>query len=268
MTEESYTLHAYWNARAMSVQECAETWRRYFNALPAVDPIFESWLPSAPEGESDSSVPIDLDRALRLATKAQARYDHPKTIWPEMGFSIIGNHFGRTQFHARPECFMKTAMHVGAHARSNPHCNDLNVWIAAKRIATNQPWRASELIPLMKVVLRIWQPREMSVDCWRYGDLRASVPDAGFAAHHKTLPPRLQLLNPLRERPLAPWVGWLTYLPADLAAKVKIPADIEVERLDDGGIIATLCDEPFTIDNPAHMARARAMEAAIRPMQR
>ncbi len=267
MTEESYMLHVYWGPRPMNVEECAATLRGYVNALPAIDPIFETWLSDKPAAKPEFAVPIDVEAALNVVKKAQFRYDHPKKVWPEMGFTLSGGHHGPAQFRGRREYFMATAMHVGSFANANPHCNCLDVWIGKKRIATDQPWRASELIPLMKLVLRIWQPREMSVDCWRYGDLRASVPDAELAARHRALPPRLQLLNPLQERTLIPWVGWLTYLPADLAAKVTIPGEIEVERLDDGGIIATLCDEPFTIDNPVHMARARAMEAAIRPVQ-
>ena len=49
--------------------------------------------------------------------------------------------------------------------------------------------------------------------------------------------------------------------------KVTIPDGLDVERLDDGSIIVSLREEPFTIDNPEHMARARALEAAIRPIQ-
>ena len=92
----------------------------------------------------------------------------------------------------------------------------------------------------------------MSIDSDRYANSIPEVEDSSWA---------------MGRRRLLPWVGWLTYLPADLAAKTTIPPEIAVERLDDGGIIAALCEEPFRVDNPEHLARARAMEAAIRPIQ-
>jgi hypothetical protein len=119
----------------------------------------------------------------------------------------------------------------------------------------------------MKLVARIWRPRELSIDCWRYRTFAARIPDKRYEPRKMKLPPGAKIVWPTGERVLFPWVGWLTYLPPDLATKVTIPRDIEVERLDDGGIVATLCEEPFTIDNPMHMARAREMEAAIRPVQ-
>ena len=146
MTEESYCLHAYWVARPMTVEECAETLRRFVNALPAIDPIFESWLTDMPAAKPKFPVPLDLDSALRVAKKAQLRYDRPKKIWPEMGFRLGGGHHGPAQFQGRREYFMTTSMHVGCFfADANPHCNDSWGLDCKKRIATNRPWRASEL---------------------------------------------------------------------------------------------------------------------------
>jgi hypothetical protein len=100
----------------------------------------------------------------------------------------------------------------------------------------------------------------------RYNDFKATAPDPNYKPRTEPLPPGA-VLPTTGDKLLVPWVGWLTYLPADLAAKVSIPPDIAVERLGDGGIIATLSEEPFTIDDPVHMARAKAMEAAIRPIR-
>ncbi|MGD0565434.1 MAG: Imm52 family immunity protein [Roseiarcus sp.] len=268
MSDESYRLAAWWGSRQITIEQFADDFGAFLNTLPEIDSIFLSWLNYRPSDKPRFPVPMAHEDTICAATKAQSRYDKPKDkIWPEMGFHLSGRHAGSPEYFRRPEFEMSTIVWAGAYGGNNPHCNHVEIQIGTKRISTGQPWRASELIPLMKLVLRIWQPREMSVDCWRYGDLRASVPDAVGAARHAALSPRLQLLNPLQDRTLLPWVGWLTYLPADLAAKVTIPGEIAVERLDDGGIIATLCDEPFTIDNPIHTARARAMEAAIRPVQ-
>jgi Immunity protein 52 len=69
------------------------------------------------------------------------------------------------------------------------------------------------------------------------------------------------------ERPLRPWIGWITYLPPDLAARAKYPADVEVETLDDGAALVTLCEEPFGKTDATGLARLHALEAALRPIQ-
>ncbi len=69
------------------------------------------------------------------------------------------------------------------------------------------------------------------------------------------------------ERTLRPWIGWITYLRPDLASRAKYPADVEVETLDDGGALVTLCEDQFAETDVPGMARLRALEAALRPIQ-
>ena len=69
------------------------------------------------------------------------------------------------------------------------------------------------------------------------------------------------------ERLLRPRIGWITYLPPDLAGRAKYPADVEVETLDDGAALAMLCEEQFGKDDPEGIARLHALEAALRPIQ-
>ena len=70
------------------------------------------------------------------------------------------------------------------------------------------------------------------------------------------------------ERPLRPWIGWITYLPPDTRpAKAKYPADVEVEALADGAALVTLCEEPFGKTDAEGLARLHALEAALRPIQ-
>jgi hypothetical protein len=69
------------------------------------------------------------------------------------------------------------------------------------------------------------------------------------------------------ERTLKPWIGWITYLPPGLASRAKYPADVEVETLEDGAALVTLCEEPFEKDDVEGIARLHALEAALRPIQ-
>jgi hypothetical protein len=71
----------------------------------------------------------------------------------------------------------------------------------------------------------------------------------------------LMIPDPTRaagERTLNPWIGWITYLRPDLASRAKYPADVEVETLNDGGALVTLCEEQFEETDVEGMARLRA----------
>ena len=103
----------------------------------------------------------------------------------------------------------------------------------------------------MKFAREVWNPAEMCAMFSFYEpDLQDPRPDLGR-----------------RRRPLEPWIGWITYLPPDLAARAKYPADVEVEALDDGAALVTLCEEPFGKDDAEGLARLHALEAALRPIQ-
>ncbi len=68
-------------------------------------------------------------------------------------------------------------------------------------------------------------------------------------------------------RTLKPWIGWITYLPPDLASRAQYPADVQVETLDDGAALVTLCEKPFEKSDAEGMASLHALEAALRPIQ-
>jgi Immunity protein 52 len=122
--------------------------------------------------------------------------------------------------------------------------------LSALRPSTGRPWRASELRPLMKFAREIWKPAEMCALFSFHKPLK--IADPTWAAGERILEPR---------------VGWITYLPANLARRAKYPADVEVETLDDGAVLVTLCEEPFDKTDAEGIARLHALEAALRPIQ-
>jgi len=89
-----------------------------------------------------------------------------------------------------------------------------------------------------------------------------------FSFYIPDLPKTPNPMIPGHERPLRPWIGWITYLPPNLAARAKLPADIEVEAFADRAALVTLCEEPFGKGDAEGMARLHALEAALRPIQR
>ena len=106
----------------------------------------------------------------------------------------------------------------------------------------------------MKFAREVWRPAEM---CAMFS----------FYMLDLAKDPR-SVLGPRGEaNALEPWIGWITYLPPELAAKAKYPADVEVETLADGAALVTLCEEPFGKGDAAGLARLHALEAALRPIQ-
>ena len=104
----------------------------------------------------------------------------------------------------------------------------------------------------MRFAREVWNPAEMCAMFSFYILDLPKIPDPTWAAG---------------ERPLRPWIGWITYLPPNLAARAKYPADVEVEALEDGAALVTLCEEPFGKTDAEGLARLHALEAALRPIQ-
>jgi hypothetical protein len=102
----------------------------------------------------------------------------------------------------------------------------------------------------LKSARGIWKPAEM---CAMFSFYKLpKIQDPTFAAGERILQPR---------------IGWITYLPPNLAARAKYPTDVEVEGLEDGAALVTLCEEPFDKTDEEGLARLHALEAALRPLQ-
>lgn len=179
----------------------------------------------------------------------------PRTAvpWPELGSYIRGGHAGPPPYDFRKSSYADTTCDIGAFGRRAAiYPNHVFMRLSNLRPSTGRPWRASELRPLMKFAREVWQPAEMCAMFSFYILDLPKIPDPTWAA---------------RERTLKPWIGWITYLPPDLAARAKYPADVEVEALANGAALVTLCEEPFGKGDAEGMARLHALEAALRPIQ-
>jgi len=81
----------------------------------------------------------------------------------------------------------------------------------------------------MKFARDVWNPVEMRAMFSYRRDL-PKIADPSWAAGVRTL---------------KPWIGRITYLPGNLTARAKYPEDTQVETLDDGAELVTLCEEPL-----------------------
>ncbi|MGD0562729.1 MAG: Imm52 family immunity protein [Roseiarcus sp.] len=242
-------LDFYWRSRHPSQADDARRLSRFVNGLPDFDPVYRSWVASPETKEQTVPVPLSEGEAKRLLIENVMRYDLPSDPWPERGSYIWGGHAGPPPYDFREASVAVTRCYIGAYgdpARSN----SIEMGLSDVRPSTGRPWRASELRPLMKFAREVWRPAEMSATLTFFDPQK--IPDSSWAGGERTLEPR---------------IGWITYLPPNLAARAKYPADVAVETLADGAVLVTLCEEPFGKGDAAGLARLHALEAALRPIQ-
>jgi hypothetical protein len=246
-------LNLWWEPRDPSQADDARRLSRFVNGLPDFDPIYRSWLESPKTKKETVPVPLSEAAAKQLLIDNVGQYDAPPGPWPELGSYVWGGHAGPPPYDFRKSSYADTLCSIGAFGRhASVHPNDILMRLSDLRPSTGRPWRASELRPLMKFAREVWNPAEMC---------------AMFSFYILDLPNTPNPIFPPHPRPLRPWIGWITYLPANLAARAKYPADIEVETLEDGAALVTLCEEPFAKTDAEGLARLRALEAALRPIQ-
>jgi hypothetical protein len=246
-------LDLWWEPRDPSHAGDAQRLSSFVNGLPSFDPIYRSWLKSPKTKREAVPVPLSEVAAKQLLIDNIGRGDNPPAPWPELGSHIWGGHAGPAPYDFRRSSYADTLCTVGAfglHAAANP--NSVFMRLSDARPSTGRPWRASELRPLMKFAREVWNPAEMCAMFSFYILDLPKIEDATWAAG---------------ERSLKPWIGWITYLPPDLAARAQYPAGVEVESLPDGAALVTLCEEPFGKGDAEGMARLHALEAALRPIQ-
>jgi hypothetical protein len=242
-------LDFYWRSRHPTQADDARRLSRFVTGLPDFDPIYRSWLESPETRQETVPVPLSEAEAKRLLIEKTARYDFPPDLWPERGSYIWGGHAGPPPYDFREASYADTLCNIGAYGEP-ARGNSIQMRLSDARPSTGRPWRASEVRPLMKFARAVWRPAEMRATLTFFDPQK--IPDSSWAGGERTLEPR---------------IGWITYLPPDLAARAKCPADVEVETLDDGASLVTLCEEPFGKGDAAGMARLHALEAALRPIQ-
>ena len=247
-------LQLWWEARDPTQADDARRLSRFVSGLPDFDPIYRSWLNSPKTKEETVPVPLSEAEAKQLLVDNMARARHRRSgPWPKLGSHIWGGHAGPPPYDFRESSYADTQCYVGSLRLCPRPFRKPHLHAALElRPSTGRPWRASEIRPLMKFAREIWNPAQM---CAMFPFLQQPLPRSPIR------------LWPAHQRPLRPRIGWITYLPPNLAARAKYPADVEVETLEDGAALVTLCEEPFDKNDAEGLARLRALEAALRPIQ-
>ena len=243
----------WWEPRAPAQADNARRLARFVSGLPNVRPDLRELAPVAEDQEASAARAPERCRGTTTPHRPNFSLRGRGRPWPELGSNISGGHAGPPPYDFRKSSYADTSCHLGQYGRSgaiNP--NHIFMRLSELRPSTGRPWRASDLRPLMKFARETWNPAEMCALFSFGSNVLPEIPDPSWAAGKRTL---------------KPWIGWITYLPPDLAAQAKYPPDTHVETLDDGAALVTLCEEPFDKTDAEGMARLHALEAALRPIQ-
>jgi hypothetical protein len=240
MAEDSYELLAYWRNRPETAQACAQRFAQMANGLARIDPVFGRWTQQTKA--PFRAMPTDLGELTRIFDQNRCYKDRPRELWPEMGFSLgawngLENPYGQA-LGLRAGAFRADADRIAAnHAFLN---------LSKRRIRTERPWTGGELQPVLECMVEAWGA-QYAVVCGQRFDPFIPRTQNG---HYRW-----------------PWAAWMTYLTPPSSLLVVPPEGTIVTRYANGGLLVTLCDEPFDVDNHQHMAAAEAMQKALRPVQ-
>jgi Immunity protein 52 len=235
MTKRVYghglNVRAYWERRAETPEALAARFVRTIDSLQSIDPALALWTCVTKQGKKFETV---RDHYAQEVANGVIKDDwgKPEPIW--------GYRFGAvTREQARNRTFDVSVRAGSPYPRPFP--NDI-MFMTAHGFIPDPAVTTYEIFePALLAIVEAWDP----VCAKSYPDaLFAPVPAGTY--FHQT---------------------WIQYLCPWLASPVTPPsAPVLVEHLPNGGLLMSATTETFDVENPAHMAAARAIGAAIAPL--
>ncbi len=224
---------ACWRAREETPEALADRFVKLIDRLGQIDPVFELWTSGAGRRKKFETL---RDHYADVVKACLSKDDFGEPL-PIDGFWFSGATRGQPDSRR-----YVIRIHAGAYKPTAEYQNDL--MFETSSMATPEP--ASITYPLFKSVLRA------IVDNWNPDDCLV-------------MPEPLMDFIDLDRHFRDPWMQYLSKPFADL---VTPPEHVLTEHLPNGGILMSATTETFDVSNPAHLAGARAIGAATRPLEK
>jgi hypothetical protein len=237
----SYSILAYWGPRRETPEACAPRLLQTFDALARIHPILSRWFCADPaSGKPRLVSSLDLQDAMRLIERGKSLSEIGRKPILEDGYHVVA----MTELAWGPR-------------RLTIHGN-LGGYTAGPLLANNITLSTPKLDSENEAVINFRVFRSVVIGL-------ASIWNATSCT--ATSSELLQLV------PGVDWTrrqprfngGWITYLSAPFAATIAPPHSAICEQVN-GGLLMTATQETFRIDNPAHVAVARDIDAALAPI--
>lgn len=260
MTVET-TINSYWGPRSEQPAQIAGRCRQLLNRLATISPSFANWsfvsrVPSSVIGDYDGPNGVakffreqyqtvtlrDLgeDGLVDLITAGVCRDSDDDSPVPMSGYL-----FGAFTGSGRDPQSLSFNAHAGNAYRSNYYVNSVQIKTQPLSDANRSIVTSPALTAVMLAVARSWDATWASV---YPDDLMSFWP-----------------LQNIKKRPSFN-LAWITYLSPRFAPMVTPPRSAIIDHTAEGGLVMTATKDRFDATNPAHLAIARDIDAAMAPV--
>jgi hypothetical protein len=258
--KNGFVINSYWGPRPETPAEIAARCQTLLNRLAAISPKFSGWnfVGRKPppqcrqKGQMDSLAERYLggsytiaadhfsDATLIQLVEAGIHRDDDDVPDPEFGYTVSAFTRSRTDpdglsLRVHAGCWIRAAFYTNTvHIETRPLCEENKAWLTL-----------SVLEAAMLAVATTW--------------------DVTWGAVYPADLGELWTPAYIKRRPTFQ-MAWVTYLSPRFAPMVTPPSSAIVEYTPQGGIVMIATEERFDVANPAHVAAARKIEAALAPV--
>jgi hypothetical protein len=234
MTTE-YAITAYWGPRRENPAECATRLLRMLDALSAIDPVFGNWY-CASRMKMVPAASLDVRALAALIQKGVSREDNG------VPFADNGYWFGAFNGTRRNQRSIEISINAGSSV-SGDHFINMVLLRTSPLDNENTSFISFRVFkPLMLAIASAWD----TTWCGAY-------PMDLLSLRTKADRPRFSL-------------AWMTYISQRFAPMITPPPTAISERLPNGALVMIATKERFETEDPAHLAVARDIEAALAPV--
>jgi hypothetical protein len=242
MTGDPYRVEAYWRPRAESARACASRFACMLAGLAAAHPALVRWNKKAWSRTAANKpawmMPPDVDELTNVFERGRIHKDVPHEPWPEMGYSVSAWNGRERPYGA------SLTVRPGGYIVSRRLPNTVDLVLNPAAPGNVDLVCSAVLKSALLSVATAWEPDYAVVVGWDYW--QRSFGDRGYPLFRS---------------------GWMTYLAPQYASRITPPPPAIVEPVPGGGLLLLATEEQFSMDNPAHLATADAIQAALAPIQ-
>jgi Immunity protein 52 len=242
MSGEVNHVKAYWGPREETTHDCAVRLARMLEELAEAHPAFSHWNKQAYSRAAANkpawAMPPDIDELTKVFEKGRQFKDRPRIPWPEMGYRVPAWN------GLDPPYGASLSVGPGTYTASRSFPNTIDLGLNRAGPDNTDLINVAVLKPALRSVAMAWEPDYAVVVPWAYW------PQAFGGDGY----PQLRS-------------GWMTYLAPQYADQIIPPPAAIVEPMPNGRILLLATEEPFDMENPAHLAVAVAVQTALSPLQ-
>jgi hypothetical protein len=232
-----YSIVAYWGPRAQSPETCVTPFLSMLDGLSAIDPVFGKWTFLGPS-KGTPLAPLGRDALIELIADGISREDDG-TPYLEGGYM-----FGASNGLKRTGRGIKVRVNAGSTLSANYLINSAHLMTEPLDDRNASFINANVFKAALLTLASAWNAT------WC-----GASPSGISAFEAQPLPPRPRF-----------GLEWMTYISPRFAPMVTPPHSAVVEKVPGGGLLMMATEERFEATNPAHLAIARDIEAALAPI--